>query len=178
MWLCPLLSLCKLGPYAEKVPCFSLVVALNWFEILGGWGGVRREDAFRPLHSSLTHAADSFQCDMRASTSRCLPIKFEAAKFFAEMLGRHSTSISNLNWPYDPLEHWGGEGNQIAASHAFHLKKYQGLESHDFVNNDQMFLNPPFSQLKGGPHHKALSTLESISQLAERKEKEFNSWLI
>lgn len=73
-----------------------------------------------------------------------------------------------------------GEGNQIAASHgAFRLKKYQGLESHDFVNNDQMFLNPPFSQLKGGPHHKALSTLESISQLAkERKRIQFLTYLI
>lgn len=51
-----------------------------------------------PQHSSLTHAQDSFQCDMmRASTSRCSPIKLEDAKCFAETLGGHSTTISNLN---------------------------------------------------------------------------------
>lgn len=44
------------------------------------------------------HAEDSIQRDvMRASTSRCSPIKLEAAKFLAETLGGHSTTISNLN---------------------------------------------------------------------------------
>lgn len=70
----------------------------NWFEIWRGRRGAEKEDTCKPQHSSLTHAADSFQCDMmRASTSRCSPIKLEAAKCFAETLGGHSTTISNLN---------------------------------------------------------------------------------
>ena len=43
-----------------------------------------------------------------------------------------------------------------------------------------MFLSSVFSQFKGKPCHKALSTLESISQLAERKVKriQFLTYLI
>lgn len=118
----------------------------------------------------LTHTQHAFQCDMMSASTPL--IKPEAAKCLAEMLGGHPSFfiIFNLNWPCDPHKSWGR--NQENENNK------KGPWRHHFpYNDDQMLLSSPFSSFKGDPGHKALRTLQSISQLAVRKAKS-HSWLI
>lgn len=158
----------------------------GWFERPGmmwwGWVVLGRVERGYVKHSPPPSHIQSLQSDiMRARISRYSPVKLQAvtapavrSKRSAETLREHSIAISNLNWPCDPVKELGQDHFSWCISSA---KNKARLCASDLSNNDQMFLSYPFSQFKDKPSHKALSTLESISQLVEGKVKKFNCWL-
>lgn len=120
----------------------------------------------------------SFQRGTRASASRCSSIKPEAGKCFDETLGGHSASISNRERTCDRRKSRRRKKTCRMVHCVWKNKNAPKLWTSWFLI--WWAHVHELSQFKGDPQYEALSALQSINRVAERKKKgiQFLTYLI